>query len=529
VLIEDGVYRETVKIEASGTEAAPIRFMAAPGANVVVTGADVLSDWQREPGEPNLYSAPWTHVFIGWSKTRTHPADDYHLMIGRAEQVFVERYSLLQVPSRAELARGTFWVDEPGQKLYLWDRANRDLAKARLTVEASTRTILWDCVGAWVQTRGIRFRWAANQNQSAAVILRGTGSLVEDCVIEQMNSVGLALAGDRLVARRCVVRDNGQMGFSAHGNDLLITGCTCENNNTRNVARGWEAGGNKLVLCRNAVIEKSIFRDNRGNGIWFDIGNEDCEVRNCLISNNEDAGIFYEISYRLYAHDNVLVGNGLGSGFGAWGANGGISLSSSSGCRIERNLLVANKEGFQFREQGRTTPRIGRSGDEVAIWNHDHTIRHNLIAFNRDLQTGGWFDVLDGSYWPRAQQEPRPDGAAVPPLPAGDWDGLKQRPAGLALEDLKLTFEQNLYAIKPGQALVQWGCSWRKHATYATLDEVRTTLGFEAGSTVAAVEFQDWVRLDLRLPADSPVLKTGCYPQGEVPGVTLGTQSPPGR
>lgn len=72
--------------------------------------------------------------------------------------------------------------------------------------------------------------------------------------------------------RRCVFQDNGQLGFGAcRAHDMLITGCLVRNNNVKDYNRGWEAGGDKLVLCRGAVIEKSQFVGNRGNGIWFDI------------------------------------------------------------------------------------------------------------------------------------------------------------------------------------------------------------------------------------------------------------------
>ena len=91
--------------------------------------------------------------------------------------------------------------------------------------------------------------------------------------------------------------------------------------------------------------------DNRGHGIWYDIGNEDCEVANCLIANNENAGIFYEISYGLHAHDNVIVGNGLAFSPRSWRRQG-VESSSSPGCRIERNLLLGNKEGFAFPRAG---------------------------------------------------------------------------------------------------------------------------------------------------------------------------------
>ncbi len=46
----------------------------------------------------------------------------------------------------------------------------------------------------------------------------------------------------------------------------------------------------------------------RGNGIWFDIGNENCTVRQCLIADNEDSGIFHEISFGLLLERNYPRG-----------------------------------------------------------------------------------------------------------------------------------------------------------------------------------------------------------------------------
>ena len=102
-------------------------------------------------------------------------------------------------------------------------------------------------------------------------------------------------------------------------------------------------------------------------------------VRNCLIADNEDSGIFYEISYGLHAHDNVIIGNGFRETPGGWGAGAGISLSSSPECVIERNLIVGNREGFNFREQDRTTPRIG-DRKEQWIWNHDERFATTSLA-----------------------------------------------------------------------------------------------------------------------------------------------------
>ena len=57
VRIHSGTYRESVVMEASGTKARPIRFEAAPAANVLVTGADRLLDWKRKAAKAKTFTA----------------------------------------------------------------------------------------------------------------------------------------------------------------------------------------------------------------------------------------------------------------------------------------------------------------------------------------------------------------------------------------------------------------------------------------------------------------------------------------
>jgi parallel beta-helix repeat protein len=301
-----------------------------------------------------------------------------------------------------------------------------------------------------------------------------------------------------------------------------------ENNNTKGFDRGWEAGGDKLVLCRNAVLERSRFLRNRGNGIWFDIGNEHCVVRQCLIADNEDSGVFYEISLGLQAHDNVIVGNGFAATAGAWGAQAGISVSSSPECTIERNLILGNREGFNFREQTRTTTQIGQQG-ETPIWNHDETIRRNIIALNRDAQVWGWFDMKDDRHWPAKSMEHPPDQARSTPKPtdiagaytAKDRDG---HPQGLTLEKLRLSFVENVYLAEPGQGWFEWGVSWGHHKSYAKLSDFQADLGIDLRGQVFDPGFANLSALDYRLSAEAMAEVKQSYPQGPVPGVTLGVQ-----
>ena len=56
VLIHSGTYREAVTVDKSGTKEKPIRFVAAPGENVVLTGADLVTAWKKEPGADGVFS-----------------------------------------------------------------------------------------------------------------------------------------------------------------------------------------------------------------------------------------------------------------------------------------------------------------------------------------------------------------------------------------------------------------------------------------------------------------------------------------
>ena len=513
ILIRDGVYREQVRIRSHGLPDKPIRLEAAPGAHVVLTGADQISDWKPMGADRPVFTSAWPHRFITWSKHMTHPDDEYHRVIGRCEQVVIENQLLRQVLETNQLAPGTFCVDLTSQLLLAWDAAHRDLNK--VSVEASVRQEIIQVEGDYVAIRGIHFRYAANMAQHGAVVLNGKHDLLEDCEIDWMNASGATFAAEDQVVRRCTFRSNGQLGFGANGaHRLLFTDCLVEDNNTKGFDRGWEAGGDKLVLCRDAMIERSRFLRNRGNGIWFDIGNEHCTVAHCLIADNEDAGIFYEISYGLQAHDNVITGNGFASTGGAWGAQAGISLSSSPDCVIERNLIVGNREGFNFREQNRTTPRI-ESKSEVPVWNHDELIQHNIIAFNRDAQIWGWFDTRDDRHWPGARKEVGA-GAVV----SSNGNG---RPAQrLELEALRLRFEANTFFANPGQGWFNWGTSWGRHTNYSSLGEFQSGLGIDQGGRVLDPVFSNILAHDYR--ARREAVDTRAYPESPVPGVVLGLE-----
>lgn len=211
--------------------------------------------------------------------------------------------------------------------------------------------------------------------------------------------------------------------------------CGIYRNNTKGYSTGWEAGGLKVTMSRGFVFDHCRVVDNRGPGVWYDIGNERAEVANCYIADNDEGGIFYEISYGLHAHHNLIVNNAnLGQDPGrAWGM-GGITLSSSEDCIIEHNTLAGNRDGIAFREQDRNTPRIGQR-DEVRIFNRNHVIRQNIIANSGAYNVALWFDM---PFFDR-----RPGKGAVDPA------------------TLNIKFENNLLWPLGGRPNYLFGASWK--------------------------------------------------------------------
>lgn len=505
VLIHSGVYREAITVEPSGTPKQPIRFVAAPNAEVTITGADIKLDWQDE-GE-GVFSVEWPHRFLGWTKRDAHPDDDYHRLIGRPEQVIANGYSFRQTLTRESLSPGSFFVDGEAHRLFLMTATGRSPTSGDETIETATRPVLFFCKGDYIELRGFHFRHAANHAQQGAVFFTGRGDVLEDCVIERTSGIGASFQGPDQRASRCTFQDNGALGFTGyHAHNLRVTDCIAQNNTTKAFNRDWEAGGAKVVLSRGVVIERSQFLANRGPGIWFDLGNENCAVRNCLIAENEGAGIFYEISYGLHAFDNVIVGNGLAPDPRRWGAQAGISISSSPDCVVQRNLLVANREGFCFREQPRTTPRIDHEGaKDEAIWNHDELIKNNIIADNTDAQTAGWFASDDERHWPQP---------------------LQTRPSPECLRDLHLCFQGNVYAADDNRPLFVWGPLFARHVTYRNLSRVQSELGLEQGSRVTRIQFRNYAARDFRLQLQGVADLMKGYPRGTVPGVALDNLPP---
>ncbi|MDH7571857.1 MAG: right-handed parallel beta-helix repeat-containing protein, partial [Armatimonadota bacterium] len=351
-----------------------------------------------------------------------------------------------------------------------------------------------------VRLRGITFRYAANFAQRGAFAMRRFGDpaaepprgwVVEDCVFERANASAASLTGEGHVFRRCVFQENGQLGFGASRcHRTRMEQCGIYRNNTKGYSTGWEAGGLKVTLSRGFVFDRCRCVGNLGVGIWYDIGNEQAEVKHCYIAHNHEAGIFYEISYSLHAHDNLIVNNAnesenLG---GAWSA-AGITLSSSEECVVEYNTLVGNRDGITFREQNRDTPRID-GPRSVRVFNRNHLIRNNVVAHSQAWNIGFWMDTN-----------------FFGPHPGG---GDANRPLFEDPKTLNIRLQNNLLYPLPGRPNYLYGCPWRPKSRVLENPVAFTEAsGIADTSRVAEPRFVDVLAGDFRLQADSPALPMG--------------------
>ena len=387
VTIGPGVYREWVALTRSGSRDRPITFQAEKAGSVVVTGADPLTGWVREPGEAPVHSAAWGHDFIINTTRnadgtivyqRNHGADP---PLGNAEQVIWDGRPMQQVLRRVDLRPGTFLADWDRDRLLVWLPDGRDPNETE--VLASTRAHQFSplerdnrwSTAQYITVRGLVFRYAANFAQRGGV-RTDTGWRLEDCTVEWNNAGAVNVMGDHAVLLRVTVQDNGFSGIGGGGKDILIKDCVVRRNNRKGFPVGWDGGGGKFCGTDGLRIEGHTSYGNTGPGIWLDWDNTRFSISGCTVYGNhglsadwEGLGIFIEAS-----GPGRIAGNVVYSNTGA-----GIGLAESREVVVEDNTLVDNAVDLELRAME------GRDGHELM----GCAIRRNRFAAWRGHFGGG--------------------------------------------------------------------------------------------------------------------------------------------
>ena len=508
VVVKAGLYREAVPLRRSGTPGAPITFLAEPKGSVVISGADVIAGWARLPGDAPIYRVAWPHQFA--VNHRNGKAIEHHPhqnpVWGRAEQVIVDGRQLIPVGTfdalrkawaerpqpakpttppdalRPETWAGMFAVDTSKKELYLWLADGSD--PNAHAVEAATRGLVMG-VNPWqlrqgighVHVRGFVFRYGASWCQRGIVWLHGRHNVLEDCLIEDASGGGVRVAG---AMRRCIIRRCGHVGGGAGGDGFLNEDSLWLRNCWKPIKRGWDAGGFKMAKTDGGVFRRCVFRRNGGPGLWLDIHVRNVLITECVFEENEQSGLFIEISRDITAMRNLAVGNGTGvvqaPGKVGWGT-AGIKVAESMNCVLAFNTCVHNKNGIALREQGPRTLKTDDFG-EVPYHNTRHVIVGNVCAWNKEYQMGLWYDNSFFGWHPSEKRKFKTEAAYEADLETQAKP--KYDPSQQAM-----LIDRNLYCAGEGQGLALYGVPWRpKHAKCTTLDAFRAKTGFDAHSRV---------------------------------------------
>ena len=280
VVIHAGVYREHVRPGRSGTASAPITYQAAPGEEVVLTGADVLTGW-TSVGDGVWKKEPWTYRFA------THPNDAKHRLIGRCEQVIVDGRLLAQVDCLEKMAPGSFFADTDHKVLYVRLAGDRDPNQA--VVEASVRAV---CFGPgwgggrrdYITVRGLVIRHAANMAQRGRFSPRGIigPSRTALSSIPTGPAFRFTETTRRFAASRRATTDS--RGSAAAAGTSCSEEVALEHNNVKGYDKDWEGGGMKIAVARDGVVRRCRAVANNGVGLWFDIDVRDVVVEDCFCS-----------------------------------------------------------------------------------------------------------------------------------------------------------------------------------------------------------------------------------------------------
>jgi len=396
-VIHGGVYREAVRPARGGdSPERMIGYEAAPGENVAISGAvvyegpyKICEDWRftarGETDAPVVYELdisgldfrgynPFGMVNVlqdrHWLWHKRIPMDPFFLRRGR---VLVDGVPMKQTehPSRVGSEDNIFFIHHNGTKLYLRLAGGRHPGECKIELVIREQVFAPEVYGlGYIRLKGLRLQNAANgfpvPQRGLLSASRGHHFIVEDCVIEGANSVGIDMGNEcwnaappagetgRHIVRRSVVRDCGVCGLAAIGaQGLLIEDCLFEDIGYHNMEHMYESAGIKFHHSVNSLYRRNVMRRIcHASGFWLDCGN----VNNRICGN-----LFYDIHSRAAAvhyegthYPNRVDHNVIGAcrtqddpdGNPGWGGTA-IQAEGTDFMTVDHNLIFdCENDGF---------------------------------------------------------------------------------------------------------------------------------------------------------------------------------------
>lgn len=294
ILIHGGTYRECVRPAQGGMDAAcMISYEAFDKEEVVIKASEIVTDftkstdWRLTHGpedtgeyrdcriwqyrlDPALFCGynPFCCVnilhdrlFIEYDKTDMTP------YLNRRGMIFCDGKPLKQVALYHQMSDmpGSYWVEANGQTVHF--RLENDDDPAEHQIEVTCRE---QCFApeipflSYIRVKGITFAHAAGgapvPQRGALSCFRGHHWIIEDCVIDWSNAVGIDVGNEcwhhdidenqqigYSIIRGCTIKDAGVCGIAGlFAQHMLIEDNLIEGTGWQKMELSWEAGGIKL-------------------------------------------------------------------------------------------------------------------------------------------------------------------------------------------------------------------------------------------------------------------------------------------
>jgi hypothetical protein len=345
VLIGPGEYRETLNIDQTSSQLAPITFEALQTGTVVVSGSDILTHpFQASPNK-SIYSYAWNYNFglcpipAGW------PSNRISAIVRHREMVFVNSVFLTQVLSASSMHAGTFYVDQAAHAIRIWPFAGTNMATA--TVEAAVRTTTLNVSGQKnLVFKGIVFQHASSCINDDGANVNSSSNVLFDSVLVQWNNWGgLDInSSNGITVRNSIASHNGGNGMGGFKDqNVLFENNEASYNNWRGGMGGfydWGMGGLKFGGLHTGTVNGFRAVGNQSQGLWFDTDDKNITIIGAHLIGNKvtnlqleanpgpisvsnsslcfgDLGMTVIDTEYLTVTSSVFYGNGGSSGKGA--------------------------------------------------------------------------------------------------------------------------------------------------------------------------------------------------------------------
>jgi parallel beta-helix repeat protein len=375
--IKAGVHRLQQVIPRNGNT-----FIGEPGA--IMSGAKILTSFTQEGSYWVASGQTQQGRATGFCMRNPGGLPRYE-GCWYPEDLFMDDVPLWRVTTLSEVGPGKWYFDYAANKIYFADKPTGRKVETSVTPYAfagGTQNV--------TVRGGLTIEKYAVPAQSGAIhaldyhtSALSTHWVIERCEIRLNHGVGIR-TGNQMQILNNHIHHNGQLGIGGSGDNILVEGNEIAYNNYAGFSSGWEAGGSKWVRTHNLVVRGNYSHHNKGPGLWTDGNNIYTLYENNRVIENEDTGIFHEISYDVVIRNNTVQRNG--KRFDTWLYGAQILLSSSQNAQVYQNSVEVDAlagNGIAIIQQDRGT---GRYGPHITIGNSVH---HNVVTYRGDHGQSG--------------------------------------------------------------------------------------------------------------------------------------------